>query len=381
MNYRKLKFIVIFMIMILIFFVPKTKAVQWQTVSDVQVTEGTPLYENKTGDSIKKTNKVLIFGGDEIGLEGNKSYDVIEASASDNRIKVRVYVTLIPYEGYIETSSITSYNVAWINIYNAYKSDSNVVSKLDNEEAQKWKTEVENFQNLANNPSNSFPQDQITTASTLYTKLSDRLRDTNESSIKDLDDEELEDLKDFSVREIQDYLMQMNPNDMQNIPQDVLDAWNNTIEQDGNESEQEMIDSLLEGNSIEQVGEEIAASSSTIYRNPLFQTGSVAAENKTVDDIIQDGDDFIETGKNSGLATINQDSLNKFSDTIFMMALAIGTCVVVIWGLVIAIKYTVASVGEKAELKKLLIPYLVGSVIIFGAFGIWKLVITIVSNI
>ena len=61
--------------------------------------------------------------------------------------------------------------------------------------------------------------------------------------------------------------------------------------------------------------------------------------------------------------------------------LAIGITVTVIWGLVIAIKLMMSSVEEKAEYKKLLWPYLIGCIVIFGSFIIWKIVIIIMSGV
>ena len=39
------------------------------------------------------------------------------------------------------------------------------------------------------------------------------------------------------------------------------------------------------------------------------------------------------------------------------------------------------SVSEKANVKETLIPYIAGCIVIFGAFGIWKLVVTIMSKV
>ena len=51
--------------------------------------------------------------------------------------------------------------------------------------------------------------------------------------------------------------------------------------------------------------------------------------------------------------------------------------VAVIIGLVIGIKFMVSSVEEKAKIKELLLPYVVGCGVVFGAFGIWSLVVNI----
>lgn len=60
--------------------------------------------------------------------------------------------------------------------------------------------------------------------------------------------------------------------------------------------------------------------------------------------------------------------------------LIIGIIIAVIVGAILGIKFMMGSVGEKADIKKLLVPYVVGCIIVFGAFGIWKLVVTILAN-
>ena len=120
-----------------------------------------------------------------------------------------------------------------------------------------------------------------------------------------------------------------------------------------------------------------------IYYNPLFNQGLEYGEAETVtpDTIIGDADSFMDTGSTSDVATINQDNADVVFDSIYNILLAIGIAVTVIWGLVIAIKLMMSSVEEKAEYKKLLAPYLVGCVVIFGSFIIWKIVIVIMNNV
>jgi len=68
------------------------------------------------------------------------------------------------------------------------------------------------------------------------------------------------------------------------------------------------------------------------------------------------------------------------SDIIFNVLLIIGIVIAVIWGMFIAIKFITGSVEEKAEVKKTLIPYVAGCVVLFGAFTIWKIVVTILQS-
>ena len=119
-----------------------------------------------------------------------------------------------------------------------------------------------------------------------------------------------------------------------------------------------------------------------IYNNPLINYNpNETAENVTPDSIIADADTFMADGQSSDVATINQNNANIAFNSIYNILLAIGITVTVIWGLIIAIKLMMSSVEEKAEYKKMLWPYLVGCIVIFGSFIIWKIVIIVMNNV
>ena len=92
-------------------------------------------------------------------------------------------------------------------------------------------------------------------------------------------------------------------------------------------------------------------------------------------DFIQDG---VEDGKNH--PTLDDTSLQQLSDTLYNALLVIAIIVAVIIGLVIGIQFMTGSVAQKAKIKETLIPYIAGCVVIFGAFGIWKMVVTILGQ-
>ena len=98
----------------------------------------------------------------------------------------------------------------------------------------------------------------------------------------------------------------------------------------------------------------------------------------TTDEAMQNADNFIDSGSND---KINSASLQDLSNSIYNIALIAGIVIAVLVGAILGIKFMTGSVEEKADVKKLLIPYVVGCVVIFGAFGIWKLVVTILSGI
>ena len=52
----------------------------------------------------------------------------------------------------------------------------------------------------------------------------------------------------------------------------------------------------------------------------------------------------------------------------------------VIIGLIIAIQFMTGSVAQRAKVKETLIAYVVGCVVVFGAFTIWALVVNIIQS-
>ena len=55
--------------------------------------------------------------------------------------------------------------------------------------------------------------------------------------------------------------------------------------------------------------------------------------------------------------------------------------ITVVVGVILGIIYMMASAVDKAKVKETIIPYLIGSVVIFGAFGIWKIAINTLGGL
>lgn len=70
---------------------------------------------------------------------------------------------------------------------------------------------------------------------------------------------------------------------------------------------------------------------------------------------------------------------DKVSSTVSVIITAtriIGVCVAVVMLLVVAMKYMTSAPGDKAEIKKSAVVYVVGALVLFGAVGI----LTIIGN-
>lgn len=114
----------------------------------------------------------------------------------------------------------------------------------------------------------------------------------------------------------------------------------------------------------------------------IIPTNNVFADESSfsIDGFMKEADTFIEGGAKEGEDLIEKDGIKSISDVIYNTLLAIGLVVAVAVGIFLGIKIMASSIEEQAKYKQLLTPYLIGCVVIFGAFGIWKIVVNILQN-
>lgn len=112
----------------------------------------------------------------------------------------------------------------------------------------------------------------------------------------------------------------------------------------------------------------------------LTLMGSNYANASSFSDILEGADSFLQDGIGDVKDNLNQANLQTMSDMIYNVLLAVAVIAAVIMGLIIGIKFMTGSVEQKAKIKETLIVYIVGCVVAFGAFGIWRLVINIMSQ-
>lgn len=119
---------------------------------------------------------------------------------------------------------------------------------------------------------------------------------------------------------------------------------------------------------------------SNAYNNPLFSDDSQGGEKvHSINEIIEEGDTFLNNAVGSSVG-INGNVIKTTSETVYTIFLGVGMVVSVIVGIYLGIKFMLAGVEDKADVKKALWAYFVGCFVIFGAFGIWKLVLTIMKT-
>lgn len=98
-------------------------------------------------------------------------------------------------------------------------------------------------------------------------------------------------------------------------------------------------------------------------------------------DIFDSGKEFIEQGKNSSENVIDEYKLQEEVNKIYNILFSLGVVLSVIVGAILGIKFMFGSIEQQVKVKELLLPYVIACIIIFGAFGIWKIVIEIASQV
>ena len=76
---------------------------------------------------------------------------------------------------------------------------------------------------------------------------------------------------------------------------------------------------------------------------------------------------------------IDIDKVKKNAGAIYNILLAIGTILTVVIGGVLGIQFMFASAEQKAQIKEKMIPFVIGCIVIYGGFIIWKLIVDILD--
>ncbi len=93
-------------------------------------------------------------------------------------------------------------------------------------------------------------------------------------------------------------------------------------------------------------------------------------------------DNFLKQklNKDDQVLDINRKDLRYSSSQIYNILFSIGVVLTVAFSGILGIKFMIASAEDKAKIKEMMIPYVVGCVVIYGAFGIWKFVMIVFNG-
>ena len=88
-------------------------------------------------------------------------------------------------------------------------------------------------------------------------------------------------------------------------------------------------------------------------------------------DMFKDADNFLAAGE-SPKTVIDETKLQSTSNTIYKWLMTLAICVAVIIGAIIGIQFITGSIEGKAKIQEALVPYIIGCIVVFGAFFIWR---------
>ena len=90
-----------------------------------------------------------------------------------------------------------------------------------------------------------------------------------------------------------------------------------------------------------------------------------------VSDMFKSADDFLSKGR-PPTTVIDETKLKSTSGTIYKWLMIVAICVAVIIGAIIGVQFITGSIEGKAKIKEALVPYIIGCIVVFGAFFIWR---------
>lgn len=96
--------------------------------------------------------------------------------------------------------------------------------------------------------------------------------------------------------------------------------------------------------------------------------------------IILDGKNFIDQA-DASKTSVSTSALQGVSGYLYNILLAAGVVVAVIVATVLGVQFMLGGAEGQAKVKEMILPFVVGCIIVFGGFGLWKIAITVGEKI
>ena len=97
----------------------------------------------------------------------------------------------------------------------------------------------------------------------------------------------------------------------------------------------------------------------------------------TIDSIFSGAQSFLSAGDGSIAGAPSQDKLAQISNTVSNVLLTIAVAVTFISIAVMGVNFAIQTVEDKAKIKEAMVPWMIGVLVSFGAYGIWKITMTV----
>ena len=109
-----------------------------------------------------------------------------------------------------------------------------------------------------------------------------------------------------------------------------------------------------------------------------LQKTTTSVTQHSAEEIVKEADGFLDKATTDD--QISEENLKNMSDTIYSILLILGIIIAFAIGGILGIKFVLGGLEEKAQIKAMIIPYIAGLAVLFGAFTIWKIVVTILQS-
>lgn len=95
-----------------------------------------------------------------------------------------------------------------------------------------------------------------------------------------------------------------------------------------------------------------------------------------IESVFSSADSFISDGK-QGDISIDESALSGVSNFLTTRLIYIGVALAVIIATILGIQFMIGSTEEKAKVSEALIPFVIGCIVIFGSFTLWRIFVNI----
>ena len=92
-------------------------------------------------------------------------------------------------------------------------------------------------------------------------------------------------------------------------------------------------------------------------------------------DISSDADEFIREGANGKGTGGDTSEMKTAIGDIAGVLTGLSIIAAVVVAAMLGIQFMIGSLEQQAKVKQAIIPYIVGCIVVFGALGIWRLVV------
>ena len=97
-------------------------------------------------------------------------------------------------------------------------------------------------------------------------------------------------------------------------------------------------------------------------------------------EIIQGGKDFIGAARSSD-ASIDTSQLQGLSKDLYNILLGAGVAIAVIIAGILGIQFMIGGAEGQAKVKEMILPFVIGCIVVFGGFAIWKIAVDIGAQV